>query len=199
MNQKNFTKTQEVIKFLESGYIPCLFEIIKGGKFSFNIPNLYMDNYTAVQVVADKGVQECIKLYDYYNKVIKNYIIDCKKKLIEEDESNLIDGFLLHTKNIKFFIYWMYKVFCFLDRFYTRCKEKATLGKSAMDLYKTLFYEEFKSKIQDKIQNMKNEGKNANKDTSEKIQNVMEILEELNLEKPKIIKGPDNIIKWVAE
>ena len=92
----------------------------------------------------------------------------------------------------------MYSVFCYLDRFYTRSKEKTTLGESAMDLYKTLFYEEFKSKIQDKIQNMKNEGENANKDTSEKIQNVMEILEELNLEKPKITKK-ENVIKWVAE
>ena len=199
MNTENFTKTKEVIIFLESEYIPCLFEILKGKKSIFTSPMLFQNSYTAVQVVADKSDQESKKLFEYYNQVIKNYIIDCKKKLIEEDESNLIDGFLLHTKNIKFFIYWIYSVFCYLDRFYTRSKEKTTLGKSAMDLYKTLFYEEFKSKIQDKIQNMKNEGENANKDTSEKIQNVMEILEELNLEKPKIIKGPDNIMKWVAE
>ena len=199
MDTQNFTKTKEVIKFLKSEYIPCLFEILKGRKSIFTSPMLFQNSYTAVQDVSDKGDQQCKELCEYYNQVIENYIIDCKRKLIEEDESNLIDGFLLHTKNIKFFIYWMYRVFCYLDRFYTRSKEKTTLGKNAMDLYKTLFYEEFKSKIQDKIQNMKNEGKNANKDTSEKIQNVMEILEELNLEKPKIIKGPDNIIKWVAE
>ena len=50
---------------------------------------IFFNAYTVVETFAGLGDKECQELYDYYNQIIENYIIDCKKKLIEEEKSNL--------------------------------------------------------------------------------------------------------------
>ena len=67
-----------------------------------------------------------------------------------------------------------------------------------MKLYKSNFYEAFKDNIQDEISNLKNEEKNGNEKTIEKLKNIMKILEYLDLEKPKIIKE-NNLLIWENE
>ena len=157
---------------------------------------IFFNAYTVVETFAGLGDKECQELYDYYNQIIENYIIDCKKKLIEEEKSNLIDGFLFHSKNINFVIYHMQRIFSYLDRFYTIAKVKVSLSKSAMNLYKSIFYEEFKNKIQDEINTLEKEEKIANDELNSKIHRVKEILEEVNLENPKIVVQKRKIIKW---
>ena len=64
-----------------------------------------------------------------------------------------------------------------------------------MNLYKSIFYEEFKNKIQDEINTLEKEEKNANDELISKIQRVKVILKEVNFENPKIIREKDEI-KW---
>ena len=65
-----------------------------------------------------------------------------------------------------------------------------------MNLYKSIFYEEFKNKIQDEINTLEKEEKNANDELNSKIQRVKEILDEVNFENPKIVMQKGEI-KWV--
>ena len=194
MNLPRMKKFQEVIQYLESQTIPAIFEALRGEKMDWSF--IFFNAYTVVSTFADLGDKECQELYDYYNQIIENYIIDCKKKLIEEEKSNLIDGFLFHSKNINFVIYHMQRIFSYLDRFYTIAKVKVSLSKSAMNLYKSIFYEEFKNKIQDEINTLEKEEKIANDELSSKIHRVKEILEEVNLENPQIVVQKRKIIKW---
>ena len=156
---------------------------------------IFFNAYTVVIAFADLGNKECQELYDYYNQIIENYIIDCKNKLNDDEKSNIIEGFLFHTKNINFVIYYMQRIFSYLDRFYTIAKAKVSLSKSAMNLYKSIFYEEFKNKIQDEINTLEKEEKNANDELISKIQRVKVILKEVNFENPKIIREKGEI-KW---
>ena len=64
-----------------------------------------------------------------------------------------------------------------------------------MNLYKSIFYEEFKYKIQDEINTLEKEEKNANDELNSKIQRVKVILKEVNFENPKIIREKGEI-KW---
>ena len=89
----------------------------------------------------------------------------------------------------------MQRIFSYLDRFYTKAKAKVSLSKSAMNLYKSIFYEEFKNKIQDEINTLEKEEKNANDELNSKIQRVKVILKEVNFENPKIIREKGEI-KW---
>ena len=90
----------------------------------------------------------------------------------------------------------MQRIFSYLDRFYTIAKVKVSLSKSAMNLYKSIFYEEFKNKIQDEINTLEKEEKIANDELNSKIHRVKEILEEVNLENPQIVVQKRKIIKW---
>ena len=92
----------------------------------------------------------------------------------------------------------MFRIFWFLDRFYTRRPGRKTLGQIGMNLYKSNFYEAFKDNIQDEISNLKNEEKNGNEKSIEKLKNIMKILEYLDLEKP-IIRKENNLLIWENE
>ena len=200
---QNFPSTtiRETVKFLEAGLISEIFEFLKTGKGMNRKVSEYMIAYTEVQTEAIRGDSNCEELLQYYTQLIENYIIECKNNLFEEsksNQSNLIDEFLSYTKKINFLIYWMFRIFWFLDRFYTRRPGRKTLGQIGMNLYKSNFYEAFKDNIQDEISNLKNEEKNGNEKSIEKLKNIMKILEYLDLEKPKIIKE-NNLLIWENE
>ena len=193
MDLPHMKKFKEVILYLENQAIPTIFEALRGKNMDWHF--IFLKAYTVVSTFADLGDKKCKELYDYYTQFIENYIIDCKIKLNDDEKSNIIEGFLFHTKNINFVIYYMQRIFSYLDRFYTIAKAKVSLSKSAMNLYKSIFYEEFKNKIQDEINTLEKEEKNANDELISKIQRVKVILKEVNFENPKIIREKDEI-KW---
>ena len=78
------------------------------------------------------------------NRIIEIYIQDCSKELNKETNSNLIDAFIKYTDKITFLIYWLNRIFCYLDRFYTKAKVKITLAKGALNLYDNQFFESIK-------------------------------------------------------
>ena len=202
MKSSSSLGVRETIKFIETEYVNIIHEILKTGKNPFfNDAKLYQNAYTRVQLVADYGEKQCEEMVEYYIQLIEKYIIDCKNKLIEEsksNQSNLIEGFILYTTKINFLIYWMVRVFCYLDRYHTKAKYQKSLSQFAMELYKSNFYAQFKDNIQNEINNLKSEEKNGNEESNIILKNIIEILEDLKLQKPKITKV-NGIIKWVNE
>ena len=192
---------KETIIFIETEYVNQIFENIKTGNMNNINKTTYMEVFTRINSEADKGDFKSRELFEYFCQIIENYIIDCKMKLIEESNTNqskLIDGFLFHTKNINYLIYMMIKGFLYLGIYYIPHRFHKTLFQIAMDLYKSNFYEALKDNIQDGINYLKNEEKNGNEESNEKLKNIMEILEYLKFEKPKIRKEQGKI-KWINE
>ena len=104
------------------------------------------------------------KLFQYHNKVIYNYVIECKKKLISESNINLIDNFLVYIKKINFLIYWMNKIFTCLDRFYTKQITIKSFSHNAMNICKFNFFDEIKKDIFIELIKLINEDRNGNKE-----------------------------------
>ena len=201
MNSGTKKGAKEAIEYIENNLICKIFEFFKTGQYGVK-PGDYMILYTTVQAACDDLLDDDLinskEMFEYYKQAIESYIIDCKKKLINEGKDNIIDEFLLHTRNIKFFIFQMQRVFCYLDRFYVKVKKEKSLSETAFDLYKSLFYEEFKDKIQEEINNLKKEEKNGNEESNAKIKNVMKIEEDMKLVKPRIVLENHKII-WINE
>ena len=192
---------RETIIFIETEYVNQIFENIKTGNMNNINKTTYMEVFTRINSEADRGDFKSRELFEYFCQIIENYIIDCKMKLIEESNTNqskLIDGFLFHTKNINYLIYMMILGFLYLGIYYIPHRFHKTLFQIAMDLYKSNFYEALKDNIQDGINYLKNEEKNGNEESNEKLKNIMEILEYLKFEKPKIRKEQGKI-KWINE
>ena len=185
-------------KEIEKEMIKNILEYLKNGVFPNNNPHSYMNAYTIVQALSDMGDDKNRELLNYHNQTIENYIIDCKKELSTENNANLIDGFLLHTEHITFLIYWMNRIFCYLDRFYTKQKSKTSLAKHAMNLYNNIFFDEFKTDIFIEVNKLIKEERNGNLESRNKIKSVMKILNDSDLASPKIIKENNRII-WISE
>ena len=108
-------------KELEKIMIKGLFEYVKTGTFPNNCLNSYVDAYTIVCNFCDcdSGSEA---LFDYHNKTIQKYIEDCYKIVSRETTTQLIDSFIKQTDNINFIIYWMKRIFTYLDKFFTKEK-----------------------------------------------------------------------------
>ena len=149
---------EEQMKEIEKQMVNKIFEYLNNDSFLGFKPSEIMKSYTIVQTLADQGASKYKQLIDYYCKTIENYILECSKKLFSEN-NNFVEEFFHYTEKINTLIYWMYKIFQYLDRYYTKDDRRATLSELAMYLYKSLFFEKFKKSILTELDKLKNEEK----------------------------------------
>ena len=185
-------------KEVETEMIKNILEYLKNGVFPNHRPNSYMNAYTAVLVCIDSGDEQSQKLLDYHNNTIETYVKECYDEVNKETNINLIDAFIYQTDHITILIYWMNRIFCYLDRFYTKAKVKSTLAKGALNLYKIHFFDNLKEKIFIEVNKLIKEDRRGNWEYRPKIKNVMKILKFLDFQNPKIIKE-NNRIFWTEE
>ena len=132
-NAKNY---KETIKAIEKEYVNKIFEDLKLGILDISQPEGFMNAYDYVQRCSDYSDKNACELYNYYNIKIKEFITFCMNELVKENEDNLINKFFEYTDRIYLFIYYMQRIFCYLDRFFTKVKVKNPLSNVGADLYK---------------------------------------------------------------
>ena len=189
MNKESKEKYKDfkVVKAeVKNEMIDNIHEYLKNGTFPNKKPNAYMTAYTAVQTHADLGDKECAMLLEYHNGVIRDYIQDCLNDLSKETNVNLIDAFIKHTEHITFLSYWMNRIFCYLDRFYT------------LTLYTENFFNQFRNNIFIEVNKLIREDRQGIREYRPKIKIVMRIIKDLDYEFPKLIKE-NNKISWIQE
>ena len=199
MTTKPSTKDIKVAKKeLEKEMIRGILEYVRNGTFPNNSPNSYMNAYTIVQNMADLGDVESENLFNYHNSTIQGYIEDCYKIISREYTAQFIDTFIKLTDNINFLIYWMNRIFTYLDRFYTKAKSKNSLCQNAIGLYKTFFFDKIEDTIYKEVNKLIKEDRNCNIESRPKIKIILKILYDIDLSNPKIVKE-NNKLSWIAE
>ena len=181
---------KKILDYLTTGDIEALSQN--------NKPNSYMNAYTAAQVYADFGDAESQRLFNYHNEKIRGFILECKDKVSVVSNSYIIDAFIQNTKNISFLIYWMNRVFCYLDRFYTKAKKHASLAKSAMTIYTEDFFNIFRNNIFIEVNKLIYEDRRGNRESRQRVKIVMKTIKDLDYEFPKIVKENNNIV-WIQD
>ena len=197
-NNPKYKNFQEVKAEIETNMIQNILEYLKKGVFPNNGSNKYMNAYTAVQSFADEGDKQSSDLMKYHNRTIELYIQDCNSELNKEINSNLIDAFIVHSNNITLLIYWMNRIFCYLDRFYMKAKVRQNLAKCALNLFKLNFFENYKENIFIEVNKLIKEDRLGNKENRPKIKEIMKTLKFLDFEFPKIVRE-NNKIFWIEE
>ena len=185
-------------KELEKEMIKGLLDYVRNGVFPHNSPNSYMNAYTIVQGMADLGDPESELLFNYYNNTIQGFIEDCYKLIAKESSNQLIDKFIKLTENINFLIYWMSRIFTYLDRFYTKAKSKLTLCESAMTSYKVHLFDKIQNNIYIEVNKLIKEDRNCNTESRNKIKIILKIIYDIDLSAPKIIKEKNKIC-WIQD
>ena len=184
-------------KMIQKEIIDNILNYLTKGIFPNNKPESFMNAYTIVSGLCDMGDKQAKELLEYHKQTIQNYIFDCKKILKNQSANSLIDEFLVYTEKINTLIQWMCKIFSYIDMHYNK-KEKQTLPKISMDLYKSAFFEDFKNDIFIEVNKLIKDDRNGNTESRPKIKRVLRILKDLDLEKPKIMKE-NNKISWVGD
>ena len=184
-------------KMIQKEIIDNILNYLTKGIFPNNKPESFMNAYTIVSGLCDMGDKQAKELLEYHKQIIQNYIFDCKKILKNQSANTLIDEFLVYTEKINILIQWMCKIFSYIDMHYNK-KEKQTLPKISMDLYKSAFFEDFKNDIFIEVNKLIKDDRNGNTESRPKIKRVLRILKDLDLEKPKIMKE-NNKISWVGD
>ena len=185
-------------KELEKEMIRGIIEYLKNGTEPNNSPNSYMNAYTIVQNMADMGDEECGQLFEYHNKIIQSFVELCYKNVSQETNVQLIDSLIKNTDNINTLIYWMNRIFTYLDRFYTKAKNKQSLSINAMKIYKEKLFVPLENQIYKEVNKLIKDDRNGNIDSRPKIKTVLNIIDNLDLISPKIVKE-NSKITWMAE
>ena len=186
------------IKEIEKQMINNILEYLKNGNFPNNNPKSFIDAYTIVNTLSDQVDKNNPELLAYHNQTIQNYIFDCKRELESEKNADLIERFLFYSDHINILIYWMNRIFSYLDRHYTKSKNMKKLAVHARDLYKSEFFEDWKINVFVEVNKLIKEERNGNCESRAKIKNIMKILKDMDLDKPQIIKENNRII-WVSD
>ena len=184
------------IKEIEEQMINKIFEYLNNGTSLSNCAGSQMNCYTIVQVLEDQQEGNGKLLLDYYLKTIENYILECSK-ILSLENNNFIEEFFRYTEKINILIYWMYKIFLYLERFYIKAKlkTKTTLSKLSMNLYKSLFFEKFKKNVFSELDKFINEERNGKLESRNQIQKIFKLFDELEFEYPQIVVE-NKIITW---
>ena len=185
-------------KMIQKEIINNILNYLTKGIFPNNKPESFMNAYTIAQRLCDLGDKQAKDLLDYHNQTIKTYMIDCKNKLKTQSNNNLLDDFLLHTEHIYILIYWMGRIFSYIDQHYNKHKTKTTLSKESMKLYAEIFFEDFQINIFNEVNKLIKEDRNGNTETRPIIKRVLKIFKDLDLENPKIMKENNRIV-WVSD
>ena len=92
----------------------------------------------------------------------------------------------------------MNRIFTYLDRFFTKAKQKNTLSKNALNLYKDYFFIFLQDEIYTEVNKLIKEDRKCNIESRPKIKIILKVIYNLDLENPKIIKEK-NKISWIPD
>ncbi|CAE7719882.1 AMT [Symbiodinium sp. CCMP2592] len=137
---------EQGLELIEKERVQPLLTYLRTGTFENKTNMTFMKAYSVVVQFGDQQ-QHSFKLYSYYKKVISDY---CKNGMIELQ--NLAGEDLLHAlaqlweKNT-ILVFWMQRVFQYLDRFFTKSStEYPDLFKAAAQAFAEHVFSKLKAK-----------------------------------------------------
>lgn len=186
------------IKVIYESMIKGLLNYLKTGTFPNNSPNSYMTAYSEVHRLADDDHNSSDKLFEYFKKVITDHVVERNRIIASETDEQLIDDFLKENQKCYILIYWMKRIFTYLDKFYTKNKNVGTLCANAMKIYQEKMFIPVKEKLYRAVNKLIKEDRDCNVIYRYKIKNVLKIIEEVDLKNPEIAKDNDRFF-WSGE
>ena len=183
-------------KELEKEMINGIIEYLKYGKMTNNNANSYMNVNKIVYEVANLGYDARKELLAYHKEIISNFVDFSFQKMTKESNVYFIDSLIENTEKINTLIYWMNQIFKYLDRFHE--KDKQTLSKNAIEIYTNKFFIPIQNKIYKEVNKLIKDDRNLNTESRPKIKAVLNIIDNLDLYSPQIMKENKKIV-WMAE
>lgn len=186
----------ELIKEIENEMINGILEYVRNSIFPNNNPTSRIKSYELVVKIVDDFSIGANILFDYHNKIIKNFVIECRDLLKNCSTTNFCDSLINYTKKFNLLTFWMNKIFNYLDKLYTTVNKKGTLYQNSAVIYKYNFFDYFQEKIFKEINILIREDRNGNFEIRPKIKCISNIIQMMDSSNPKMEKENDAIY-WI--
>ena len=171
-----------------------ILEYVRSGKILEISPSSYTDAHSLVYNLSVTN-QLNAQLLAYHNSIIEDFIKDCYEIIQKESTEQLIDIFISLTKNINILIYWMQRIFEYLDRNYLKDEKKPNLFQISMNLYKEHFFDKIQRNIYITLNKLIKEDRSGNMEPRPKIKAILKVLYDMDLHSP-IMKREKGSIIW---
>ncbi|CAG9317372.1 unnamed protein product [Blepharisma stoltei] len=133
------TKELEPMKTI---LIESLCEFLETGERAVNTNNEYVKWNMRINELADR-VSNSHLLYDYYIKTIQDYTINVvKNDLIKLQGEKLLSRFAWRWENHKILVFYIRRIFSYLDRYHVKDFKKATLTQAGLNIFKKEVFDE---------------------------------------------------------
>eukprot|EP00929_Paragymnodinium_shiwhaense_P058504 TRINITY_DN29292_c0_g1_i1.p1 TRINITY_DN29292_c0_g1~~TRINITY_DN29292_c0_g1_i1.p1 ORF type:complete len:776 (-),score=228.29 TRINITY_DN29292_c0_g1_i1:78-2297(-) len=140
------TNVDDGLRCIEEERVQPLLNYLKSGVFENKTNFSFMKAYSVVVQFGDQN-QQCKKLYDYYKRVITNYCQENMPALENATGQELLKKLAELWEKSRILIFWMQRVFQYLDRFFTKSKGHDDLFKGAMVAFQETVYDRVKDKL----------------------------------------------------
>ena len=180
---------------IEDILIDGLINYVRNGSlFKVNDSSLY----TCYDIIYSFSSRLGAYLLHYHNEKIKDIVNECYEKIKDLKALDFIDTFISYTERLNYLFYYMSRIFLYISNNYLlgtdnnnnkRIYKQDDISEFSMAIYKEYFF----NKLQDKLYNILIEliikkERNDKTEYKQKIQRIIEIISNMDIIKPKIIK-----------
>ena len=188
----------KLIKEIEEEMIKGILDYLKNGVIPNSNPNAFVNAFTKVENIINNYDEYSNYLLEYHNKVIREFIKYSYDLVANKPNSELIDSFIENTDKINFLIYWMSRIFNYMEKFHLRKNIKEKLCQTSIKLYKKYFFDNIQNNIYKELNKLFNQVRSNKEGQNPKIKYVLRILYILDLDFPQIVKENRKII-WTTQ
>ena len=162
-----------------------LFKYLKVGEFPTTSAKSNMKIYDFTQKWGNREA-ESKELYNYYNKIIKEYSIEFKKQIGDKTSDEIIDAFIDRANRMDIIINFMKKTFSFLDVYFTKFQKCPNLPTSALAIYKQELFTPYQKELTIEVNKLLNEDRYGKFEHRNKIKKILSIMKTMDLTNPEI-------------
>ncbi|CAK9001310.1 unnamed protein product [Durusdinium trenchii] len=190
---------EQGLHLIEQERVQPLLTYLRTGVFENRNNMTFMKAYSVVVQFGDQQ-QHSFKLYSYYKKVIQDYCTEAMSSLALVSGEELLSALADLWEKNTILVFWMQRVFQYLDRFFTKSStEHPDLFKAALQCFTDTVY----SKVKDKcvaamvaVVNRERDGYEINQDV---LRLLVEMLCTVGDTGPKVVKQKEGIDKSSAD
>ena len=156
----------EELSEIRSGLIANVLEYVETGIFKNRTHVAYVNAYSKVMELADidtNGIDTNGKhLYMYYKNTILEYTVSVViPELLNLQGVDLLKKFALRWQNHKMLVYWMKRLFNYIDRYYVKCAKVDCLFLAGVNIFKDKVFAHIKVAVRTALLDQINSERNG--------------------------------------
>jgi len=186
--QTEFMTVEQGLHLIETERVQPLLNYLKTGVFENKNNVTFMKAYSVVVQFGDQQ-QHSYKLYSYYKKVISDYCEESVNLMSSCAGQELLKKLAELWENQTILVFWMQRVFQYLDRFFTKNNnEYPALFSAALRAFQEVVYDKVKErciKAMIDVINRERDGREIDQDV---LRALVEMLCTVGDPDPKILK-----------